>query len=367
MAAAALIAPEHLVLDNTMGAMFVGVIVAATLYGVSCVQTWFYYNHYRNDLWHIKLLVATSFISDTVHQAMISHTVYTYLVTNFDNPAILGELVWSLLVEVLFNGCTALMVQLFFTIRIWKLSERNIPITVSVLILVLAEFGAVMTYTIKSLTLHTFVELNQLKARAGLSMAVNALAAAGDVAIAIVLCTMLHRSRTGFKQSDTMITKLIIFCVNTGLLTSACAVLSLVFITTLPNTFIYICFYFTLGRLYLNSLLATLNARKSIRSNAGGPSDFSENISLPLTEVNMRRTGSMSMAEPKGHGSIGRPIAVRIETCTETVKEVCEMDLQRHDSDHDEEQGSPGDSVSKLGDIESASDHVLPYKRDSLP
>ncbi|KZT25692.1 hypothetical protein NEOLEDRAFT_332787 [Neolentinus lepideus HHB14362 ss-1] len=319
MAAVALVVPEHLVLDNTMGAMFVGVIVAATLYGVSCVQTWFYYNHYPNDLWHIKLLVAASFISDTIHQALISHTVYTYVVTNFNNPAILGNLIWSLLIEVLFNGFTALMVQVFFTIRIWKLSERNIPITVGVMLLVLAEFGAVLAYTIKSLSLRTFVELSQLK---GLSMSVNGLAAAGDVAIAFVLCTMLHRSRTGFRQSDTMITKLIIFCVNTGLLTSACAVLSLVFITALPSTFIYICFYFTLGRLYLNSLLATLNARKSIRSNAGGPSDFSENISLPLTEVNVRRTASMSASEPKGHSSVGRPIAVRIETCTETLKEM---------------------------------------------
>ncbi|EPQ50151.1 hypothetical protein GLOTRDRAFT_141615 [Gloeophyllum trabeum ATCC 11539] len=344
MVAIQAVAP-HFVLDNTMGAMFVGVIVAATLYGVSCVQTWFYYNHYRNDLWHIKLLVAASFISDTIHQALISHTMYTYVVTNFANPAILQRLVWSLLVEVLFNGFTALMVQVFFTIRIWKLSERNVPITVSVLLLVLAEFGAVIAYTIKSLTLETFAELELLK---GLSMSVNGLAAAGDVAIAIVLCTMLHRSRTGFRQSDTMITKLIIFCVNTGLLTSACAVLSLVFIAALPNTFIYICFYFTLGRLYLNSLLATLNARKSIRSTAGGPSDFSENLSLPLTEVNVRREASVG---------VGRPIAVRIDTCTETVKEGRGGGVE----------ASPvtSDSVSKL-DVESASDHVLPYKFEGL-
>jgi len=31
-------------------------------------------------------------------------------------------------------------------------------------------------------------------------MTVNALAAAGDVLIAIVLCTMLQKSRTGFKR-----------------------------------------------------------------------------------------------------------------------------------------------------------------------
>jgi len=34
------------------------------------------------------------------------------------------------------------------------------------------------------------------------SMSINILAAAGDVLIAIVLCSMLQKSRTGFKRSD---------------------------------------------------------------------------------------------------------------------------------------------------------------------
>jgi len=57
-------------------------------------------------------------------------------------------------------------------------------------------------------------------------MTINALAAAGDVLIAAILCTMLQKSRTGFKRyvfllpdffpatciirSDTMINKLVI-------------------------------------------------------------------------------------------------------------------------------------------------------------
>jgi hypothetical protein len=91
----------------------------------------------------------------------------------------------------------------------------------------------------------TFAELSNLK---HLSMVVNVLAAAGDVLIALILCVMLHVSRTGYKKyrsvillcvfptlmcciacrSDTIINRLIAFSVNTGLLTSVCAVMSLV-------------------------------------------------------------------------------------------------------------------------------------------
>ena len=47
-----------------------------------------------------------------------------------------------------------------------------------------------------------------------LALTFNALTAVTDVAIALVLCYLLQQSRTGFRRSDTLITKLIIFTVN---------------------------------------------------------------------------------------------------------------------------------------------------------
>lgn len=59
-------------------------------------------------------------------------------------------------------------------------------------------------------------------------MAVNALAAAGDVLITVTLCTLLQQSRTGYQSSDSMIMKLTMFSISTGFLTSICAVMSLI-------------------------------------------------------------------------------------------------------------------------------------------
>jgi len=146
-----------------------------------------------------------------------------------------------------------------------------------------------MIYAIKGIRFTQLADLGSLKA---LSLSVNALAAAGDVLLAIILSLLLHTSRTGFKGSDTMITMLITFTINTGALTSICAIASLITvssiisfdipcitaitnqITVLPAAFVYILFYFAIGRLYCNSLLATLNARKAIRS-ASKNEDFS--------------------------------------------------------------------------------------------
>ncbi|KAF9647046.1 hypothetical protein BDM02DRAFT_2821025 [Thelephora ganbajun] len=250
-------------LDNTLGAALIGVIVSAALYGVSCAQVFYYFQHYsKKDGRGTKAVVVAALISDTIHQALISHTIYTYLVTNYYKPQKLNDLVWSLVVEVLFNGITALLVQSFYAVRVWKFSQRNLLITVILAVFIVAEFVSVVVYVAKGIHFRTFTELHTLKP---LSMTVNVLAVVGDVLITVVFCILLSRARSSVQRSNTMITLLIAFSVQTGMLTSLCAVASLVTIIASPNTFIYICFYFLLGRLYCNSLLATLNVRKAIR------------------------------------------------------------------------------------------------------
>ncbi|KAG2108958.1 uncharacterized protein F5147DRAFT_693500 [Suillus discolor] len=205
------------------------------------METWYYFSRYFSDPWHHKLLV-----------------VYTYLVIDFGNANDLEKIVWSLLVEVLFNGFTGFMVQSFLARRVYHLSNKNMIITASVMSLVIAE----LVIVVSDLELATFTQVRQIKSW---SMSINAVAAVGDILIAVLLCTFLQRSRTGFRRSDTMINKLMLFTINTGLITSVCAMMSFISIVVWPDTFIYIAFYFCVGRLNCNSLLATLNARKGIR------------------------------------------------------------------------------------------------------
>jgi hypothetical protein len=297
-------------LDNTFGAFLIGVVISAVLYGVTCVQTWFYYIHYPSDPWYIKSLVGAVLLSDTCHQALITHAAYIYLVTDFANPEAAGNIVWSLIIEVLFNGFTALMVQSFLAMRVYRLSNKSILATSSVMVLVIGEFILILIYVAKAIGMATFVDLTALKA---ISMAINSVAAAGDVLIAIFLCTLLQKSRTGFRRSDTMINKLILFSMNTGLLTSICAVASLVSISVWPDTFIYIMFYFCIGRLYCNSLLATLNARKGLRGDSQN-----DDMSLSLQGVHQKTTQSMVGTSQK---RTANNISIKIDTTQEYMRD----------------------------------------------
>ncbi|TFK73030.1 hypothetical protein BDN72DRAFT_894272 [Pluteus cervinus] len=268
---------EVILVDNTMGAAFIGVIFAGILYGVSCVQTWYYFNRYPTDAWYIKSLVGAVWAFDTVHQALISHT------------------------GVHRTTCT----------RILDIESMaiNYILTILIIALVLSGFACSTAFTIESMQLETWAELAELK---GLSMTVNVLAVVTDVIIAAALFFYLHRSRTGFKRSDTMISKLIMFTVSTGLLTSICAVASLLTIVIWGETLIYVAFYFSLGRLYSNSILATLNARKSIR----GLGDDHEDLSFSLQSLSKIGPRNLT-ASP----NISTGISIKIDTTQEYAQE----------------------------------------------
>lgn len=155
--------------------------------------------------------------------------------------------------------------------------------------------------------LQTWGELTRLK---GLSITVNILAAVADILIAASLCYFLHRSRTGFKKSDTMISRLILFTVSTGMLTSICAVASLISILIWGQTLIYVAFYFSLGRLYSNSVLATLNARNGIRELG----EDSDEMSFSLQNFSKSGEGQVGSLRPTN-------ISIKIETMQDFSRE----------------------------------------------
>ncbi|KAF8798622.1 hypothetical protein BYT27DRAFT_6897122 [Phlegmacium glaucopus] len=286
-------------LDNTYGAAFIGMVIAAILYGASCTQTLYYFKN-QTDSWFTKLTVIAVMVLDTLNQVSVTHVAYTYTVTYWGNaePPLV---VWSLGTAVVCTGMTAFVVQSFLTMRIWRLRGRNIYLTSSSMVLVVGSFSSFILYTVKGAGLKDLPSLARIKHEA---IATNVLAAAIDLIIAATLCTLLHLSRTGFRQSNTIINKLIIFSVNTGLITSLCALASMISILVAGNTFIYVAFFVCLGRLYTNSLLSTLNLREVMR--CGSHSEIS---SLDPMSFSVRDVAKMESTQSEG-------ISFKIDTNT---------------------------------------------------
>ncbi|KAJ2915835.1 hypothetical protein MD484_g4606, partial [Candolleomyces efflorescens] len=308
-------------LDNTMGAMLIGVIVSGVLHGICLVQAFFYFMSQPKDPLLIKGMVITTCTFDFLHLTWITHSMYHYLVTNFGKEEALQQLVWfsntlplairtdpasQRKMEALLTGLNGAMVQTFYTYRVWQLSKKNYFLAGTILLLILAT----AVWVILSMRFESYRQLLTINP---LTITINALSCAVDVLIAGSLCWMLHNSRTGFKRSDNIINKLMIFVVNTGMLTTSCAIASLVSLVVSPNTLIYATFYFCIGRFYTNSFIATLNARKGMSgSNQNTAHDSSSNMMMSA-----QRGAAMSNNGKRAP----QDIAIRIETTTQALND----------------------------------------------
>ncbi|TBU41892.1 hypothetical protein BD309DRAFT_230277 [Dichomitus squalens] len=123
-----------------------------------------------------------------------------------------------------------------------------------------------MGFTIKAMSAHTWLEAEK-KFSWMLSTQLS-LVVFNDLCIATCLCNFLYRERKESMRQSTvsMINVLMLYAINTGLVTSAVMLTCLITLGALPNTLVFVGIYYTASKFYLNALLATLNVRKTIRS-----------------------------------------------------------------------------------------------------
>ncbi|KAF8158319.1 hypothetical protein B0H34DRAFT_797722 [Crassisporium funariophilum] len=242
-------------LDTTYGAAFIGLIASAVLYGVTLLQTFLYFKQYPNDSWLIKLIVFVLWILDTAHLFLCTIAIYTYLVTNFSNEAALHKSTWSMNLQTDCNGLIGLIVECFFARRVWIMSG-NIIITGIIVILSCIHFGLGVLFTVEGFIL---VDTDRFPRLIWVTSTGLGSAAAADIIIAVALCYYLTKSRTGFARTDSLITTLIVYSLTTGLITSVIAFICVVTFATMPTNYVWLGFFWLIGKCYVNSLLAALS------------------------------------------------------------------------------------------------------------
>ncbi|OBZ73207.1 hypothetical protein A0H81_06959 [Grifola frondosa] len=83
------------IVDDILGSLLIGMLVACVLYGATTVQTYVYYQNYENDQLVLKSTVGTLWIMETIHTMFCMQFTYAYLITHFGDLAFMGEIYWS--------------------------------------------------------------------------------------------------------------------------------------------------------------------------------------------------------------------------------------------------------------------------------
>lgn len=216
---------------------------------------------------HLRFGLGTSKFSSTIARFILGclfflDTVHSVVVTNYGNPSFFLTVSWTLL----FTGCAtaiaALLSHICLCYRVYILTKNK---TVTAVIAVLTILGSVfgMWSGVCSALLHEVAKLGVIIPFVTVWFGFQT---AADVMITIVLIIVLQKARTGFHETDFIINRLIRGAIQSGLFASMFVIGGLFGFLLSPHTFLYTVFAYPLGRVYTNTLLYILNARRELRT-----------------------------------------------------------------------------------------------------
>jgi hypothetical protein len=106
--------------EASFGPLYIGALLSMMLFGISTLQSYFYFRHYPNDSLLLRSFSAFIWILDTLHVALVSHVVYAYVITCFEDAQLgLLENSWSISTSILLNVIIAVFSQCFFAHQIY--------------------------------------------------------------------------------------------------------------------------------------------------------------------------------------------------------------------------------------------------------
>ncbi|PBK79682.1 hypothetical protein ARMGADRAFT_1069339 [Armillaria gallica] len=276
-----------------------------------------YYKSYPDDSWIYRYSVAIIWILDALHVALSMHAVYHYLIDLFGNYLGLYHIVWSFKLQLLISMVMIIWIEALYAVRLWKrlcliLSSHKSKLN---LCLVGGHFNRTLSWIVSQLlssaahnkytsrlglsrvrqvfpSVHSLYSISnfllipsikawfiglwmhiRLKYLPGINMHPFAVAATSDFIIAFSMCYYLHKSReaSAFSSTSDMLYGLMQLVVISGLATSTCSLLTLITYLVWQDSLIFLGLDLILPKLYINSLLAMLNARRDCRTTNSAP------------------------------------------------------------------------------------------------
>ncbi|KAJ6460984.1 hypothetical protein C8R45DRAFT_1028869 [Mycena sanguinolenta] len=294
-------------MDNTLGALEIGVLVSYMLFGVTITQTYIYYNRFPDDPTKLKALVAFIWLCECGHAICIGQGLYIYTITNYGHPESLASLPKSILVSTFLTAIVTSIVHGFFAFRIYSLTKKlYIILIISVMVFVRLLATTALSFVAMSETLLAPFE-NRFE---WLVISTLTISATIDSIIAVILVVSLrNQSRGVAKRTTALVDKLIAWTIETAGITSVSSIITFLCFVTMTHNFIWLGVQVVSARVFSNAILASLNSRAALRDPdqvtltltslppATQPST-GVNIEVTKTSAVMKNTGTWGGSEP---------------------------------------------------------------------
>ncbi|KAF9055736.1 hypothetical protein BJ165DRAFT_1521716 [Panaeolus papilionaceus] len=248
---------------STYGALLLGALFASGFSGIAGVQCIMYFKLFPGDQLSLKLLVFFVWFLDCVHTGLVWSSLWLYLITHFGSSPFADYIPETVALSVVLTAALTLIAHCLFAQRIYRLSGQNWYITGPILLLALLRLVAASVSGGEMIHLRSYTHFRE-KFQWLFSMGLG-LSSGVDVLITVCLLFLLRRSKSHSMRLDHIIDSIVLYTLEIGGLTSAATVVSLICWIQLDNSLVFLGLHFVIGKLYANSLLATLNTREVFR------------------------------------------------------------------------------------------------------
>ncbi|KAF4618705.1 hypothetical protein D9613_009878 [Agrocybe pediades] len=282
------------------------------LMGTLIVQTYFYQTHFSNDRSLIRGLVYSVVALDVAQTVVGSHAVWRHTVAKWNEPSSLFEFTWSIAVLVTFAGFISVIVQLFYCWRIWILAANNLWMRGMALVIVLISLSQAAVGIVSSIVFQLHASQEQLlKYHPQFTYTISG----GFLADTLITGSMIYilrnarNSQGTFNHMGGTLDRLINNALQTGFVTMTCAAVDLALFVTVTTANYHYTPTFILGKLYSNSLLATLNARSRVGKNTAAEDSLylpnAGSMSLQVARAVESSTDEDTLTHSRKRGKVG--------------------------------------------------------------
>ncbi|KAG1902621.1 uncharacterized protein F5891DRAFT_1215017 [Suillus fuscotomentosus] len=289
---------------------------------------------------------------DLSHSALVAVALWDSIIATYGDLSKIDTIPWCIGPAIELTALITFLVQSFFAYRIYKCFKvQKKKLTVAIPIVALAFARLIMasitnTEMLRLKSYSIFFQRNSSSAGGGQLLSIDIpiefswvftfgliLSAFVDIMITAFLCYFLRKNRPSFTDTMRIIDTLTFWTIQNGSITCAATIATLVCWMTMPSNRIFLGLHFVVAKLYANSFLATLNARKQIwngkqytpSSNRPMPVVFlGESEHGPDSSISQQESLRIKTLQPTAVHHRGEAIQVNIEQNVETKGDDCD-------------------------------------------
>ncbi|KAG2107047.1 uncharacterized protein F5147DRAFT_220303 [Suillus discolor] len=261
-----------------------------------------YFRIYFHESWRTKSLVIVIWLLDLSHSALVAVTLWDSIIATYGDLSKVDTIPWCIGPAIELTALITFLVQSFFAYRIYKLQKKKLTVAIPIVALSFARLIMASITNIEMLKLKSYsIFFQRFSWVFTFGLLLSAFV---DIMITAFLCYFLRKNRPSFTGTMRIIDTLTFWAIQNGSITCAAAIATLVCWMTMPSNRIFLGLHFVVAKLYANSFLATLNARKQIWNG----NRYTPSSNRPMSIV------FLGESEPGPDSSISQQESLRIKT-----------------------------------------------------